>query len=76
MKVLDWLLISMMFLYILIGMFIGMQMLINRAIHGLPPTPGTYVLHYDGKRYEPVPFDKAFKDMAEGLREKTLKEGK
>ncbi len=42
----------------------------------LPSTPGTYVLHYDGKRYKPVPFDKAFKDMAEGLREKTLREEK
>ncbi len=72
MKVLDWFLIFVMFAYVLIGM----QMIINRAIHGLPPTPGTYALHYDGKRYEPVPFDKAFEEMGKKMREKTLKEGK
>ncbi len=72
MKVLDWLLIFVLFVFVLISM----QMLINRAIHGLPPTPGTYVLHYDGKRYEPILFDKAFEEMGKKMREKTLKEEK
>ncbi len=72
MKVLDWLLIFAIFVFVLISM----QLLINRAIHGLPPTPGIYVLHYDGKRYEPVSFDKAFEEMGKKMREKTLKEGK